>query len=123
MTAAVRGWWYNTLYQGCFLLLIHVFFLYFRLLSHIHGIYVMGPPRTSTNVRVLTYEYKLLYYRRCLLALLSFVWFAVFAASVAVVAFGPSVLSLPFLMLCTFFGGSGQKKVHLVRLGPKKGTY
>ena len=48
----------------------------------------MGTPRTST-----THEYKLLYYRRCLLALLNFVWFALFAASVAVEAFGPSVSS------------------------------
>ena len=46
----------------------------------------------------------MLYYWRCLLALLRFVWFALFAASVAVVVFGPSVLSSSsFFMLCTFF--------------------
>ena len=47
-------------------------------------------------MQVLSNELKLLYYRRCLLALLSFVWFALFAASVAVVAFGPSVFSFVF---------------------------
>ena len=91
-TIAAVGGWYNTWHQGCFLLLN--FFLYFRLLlSHIHNIYVMGTPRASTNVRVQT---VVLWYRRCVLALLSFVWFALFAASVAVVAFCPSVSSFVF---------------------------
>ena len=63
---------------------------------------MMRTLRTSTNVRVLPGN-CLLYYRRCLLALLSFVWFALFSAPVALVAFYPSVFSLSSLMLCTLF--------------------
>ena len=51
--------------------------------------------RTSTT--------SVLYNRRCL-ALLSFVWFALFAASVAVVVFSPSVFSFVFpYAVCVFF--------------------
>ena len=44
-----------------------------------------------------------MYYWRCLLALLSFVSFALFATSVAVVVFGLSIFSLSSLALCRFF--------------------
>ena len=77
------------------------FFLYFRLLLS-HVAYCAWWER---HVRVLTYEHKLLYYRRCLLALLSFVWFALFAASVDEVVFGPSVFSVfpYYYVVCVFF--------------------
>ena len=58
----------------------------------------MGTPRTSTNVRLQTVVLPAL-----LAGIVEFGWFALFAASVAVVAFSPSLFSLSSLMLCTFF--------------------
>ena len=87
--------------------------LYFLISSIIFGYYCLtyiiytlahdgNATYTRTNVRVQTVVLP----RRCLLALLSFVWFCLVCGLCCVVVFGPSVFSLSSRMLCTPSAGS-----------------